>query len=131
MRPETRTGIDDPAAGQAQDSSLNGPVPFSLAEVRARLVEYFVVYALPGRTDRPLGQSGRQVRQNKRGSIPAEPAPILERLHVGGDGWLTLVQGFCRMFRRAAGRPASLRRHADKWGRRRIPGIANSRSAFG
>jgi hypothetical protein len=34
------------------------------------------------------------------------------------------------MFRRAAGRPASLRRHADKWGRCRLAGISNSRSAW-
>ena len=78
-----------------------------------------------------LDWTGRQVRQDKRGSTPAELPPILERLQVTTEGWLKLVQGFSRMFRRAAGRPASLRRHADKWGRRRMPGIANSRSVFG
>lgn len=78
-----------------------------------------------------LDWTGRQVRNDKRGSIPAELAPILKRLQMSSDGWLDLVQGVSRMFRRAAGRPASLRLHADKWGRRRMPGITHSRSIFG
>ncbi len=78
-----------------------------------------------------LDWTGRQVREDKRGSIPAELAPILKRLQMSSDGWLDLVHGFSRMFRRAAGRPASLRRHADKWGRRRTAGLANSLSVFG
>ena len=78
-----------------------------------------------------LDWTGRQVRQDKRGAIPSELAPILERLQVNGDGWMHLVQRFSRMFRRAAGRPASLRRHADKWGRCRLAGISNSRTVFG
>jgi hypothetical protein len=52
-------------------------------------------------------------------------------LQVNGDGWMHLVQSFTRMFRRAAGRPASLRCHADKWGRCRLAGISNSRAVFG
>ena len=65
-----------------------------------------------------------------RGAIPPELAPILERLHVSNEGWLTLVGHFSRLFRRAAGRPTSLRREAEKWGRRRTPGIAHSRAVF-
>ena len=78
-----------------------------------------------------LDWTGRQFRADKRGAIPSELAPILERLQMTGEGWLNLVNGFSRMFRRAAGRPASLRQHADKWGRRRMPGLANSRAVFG
>jgi hypothetical protein len=58
-------------------------------------------------------------------------APILERLRLSRDGWLDLVQEFSRLFRRAAGTPSSLRHHTDKWGRRRMAGIANSRARFG
>ena len=47
------------------------------------------------------------------------------------EGWLQLVGGFSRMFRRAAGRPGSLRREADKWGQRRMPGITHRRAVFG
>ena len=78
-----------------------------------------------------LDWTGRQVRQDKRGAIPSELSPILERLQIDGDGWLKLVKGFRGMFRRAAGRPASLQRHADKWGHNRMSGIASSRTVFG
>ena len=78
-----------------------------------------------------LDWTGRQIRQDKRGAIPSNLAPILERLQLSRDGWLDLVQGFSRLFRRAAGTPASLRRHSDKWGRRRMAGIGNSRALFG
>ncbi len=74
--------------------------------------------------------TGRQLRQDKRGAIPNELAPILERLHVTGEGWLQLVEHFSRLFRRAAGQPTSLSRDAAKWGRRRRPGIAASRAFF-
>jgi hypothetical protein len=38
--------------------------------------------------------------------MPAELAPILERLHVTGEGWLRLVLDSSRLFR-------LVRRHAD------------------
>ncbi len=51
-----------------------------------------------------LDWTGRQIRDDKRGAIPADLAPILARLKVSDDGWLQLMRGFNRMFRRAAGR---------------------------
>ncbi|MSR60595.1 MAG: hypothetical protein EXS05_23635 [Planctomycetaceae bacterium] len=80
---------------------------------------------------RLLEWTGRQVRSDKPGAISTDLAPIFERLQMHQEGWLQLVGGFSRLFRRAAGRPASLRREADKWGRRRMPGITNSRAVFG
>ena len=32
-----------------------------------------------------LDWTGRQLRQDKRGAIPRDLAPILERLHIGGE----------------------------------------------
>ena len=61
---------------------------------------------------------------------PAEAAPIPDRLRVTGEGWLRLVKDFSRLFRRAAGTPASLRAHAEKWCRPRTTGISNSRAIF-
>jgi hypothetical protein len=78
-----------------------------------------------------LDWTGRQIRQDKRGAIPSDLAPILRRLQLSRDGWLDLLQEFSRLFRRAAGTPSSLRRHTDKWGRRRMAGIGNSRALFG
>ena len=34
-----------------------------------------------------LDWAGRELRVGKRGAIPADIAPILERLHVQADGW--------------------------------------------
>jgi len=55
-----------------------------------------------------LDLTGRQIRADKRGAIPADLAPIVERLHVDSDGWLKLMGRFGRLFRRAAGRPQSM-----------------------
>lgn len=77
-----------------------------------------------------LDWTGRQLRAGKRGSIPDDLPPILERLHVTGAAWLDLMTRFSRLFRRAAGRPDSLRRHAVKWGRERSPGLLQSQALF-
>jgi len=89
---------------------------------------------LPMRLDQYLellDWTGRQVRQDKRGAIPGGLAPILERLQLPGERWLDLVTNFGRLFRRSAGMPESLRRDAEKRGRRRVVGMAVSRQLFG
>ena len=78
-----------------------------------------------------LDWTGRQYRQDKRGAIPAELAPILDRLTMDADGWLKLMRDFRRKFRRAAGRPESLTKEAQKYGVGRMPGINHSREIFG
>ena len=52
---------------------------------------------------RLLDWTGRQLRRDKRGAIPSDAAPILQRLKILEEGWLHLVQDFSRVFRRAAG----------------------------
>lgn len=74
--------------------------------------------------------TGRQWRADKRGSIPAELAPIFERLHLGEAGWWRLLMGFQKQFQRAAGCPAALEREARARGVRWIRGIGASRAAF-
>jgi len=69
-----------------------------------------------------LDWTGRQLRREKAGRIPAEFAPILERLDCSGETWLDLVRNFRKRFRTEAGRPITLqgvttlrrtRRHAN------------------
>ena len=55
-----------------------------------------------------LDWTSREYREDKRGAIPAELAPILDRLSLSSGGWLKLLRDFRRKFRRAAGRPESL-----------------------
>ena len=77
-----------------------------------------------------LDWTGRQIRHDKRGAIPADLDPILKRLHVVGDAWLDQVQHFGRWFRRAVGRATTLADAAAQRGRRWLHGIARSRQAF-
>jgi hypothetical protein len=77
-----------------------------------------------------LDWTGRQWRSDKRGAIPRELAPILERLQLGEAGWWRLLSAFGRRFRRAAGRPEALEREARARGVRWLQGIAASRAAF-
>jgi len=69
-----------------------------------------------------LDWTGRQLRRDKVGRIPAELGPILERLDCSAETWLDLVRNFRKRFQTEAGRPLSLpgvssqrrtRRHAN------------------
>jgi hypothetical protein len=55
-----------------------------------------------------LDWSGKQLRGGKRGSIPAELAPILDRLDLEVDHWLQGIQSFGEWFSDFAGRRATL-----------------------
>jgi hypothetical protein len=77
-----------------------------------------------------LDWTGRQSRQDKRGPIPSELAPILERLQIAGESWLDMVLNFRRWFRRAVGRADSLAAEAASRGRRWLHGVTRSRVAF-
>ena len=59
---------------------------------------------------RLLDWTGRQIRRDKQGAIPipADLAPILDRLHLAGDMWVEQVKHFGRWFRRAVGRASTL-----------------------
>jgi hypothetical protein len=77
-----------------------------------------------------LDWTGRQMRSDKRGAIPAELPPILDRLQIRSETWLTLITNFPRLFRRAAGHPAVLRQDAADRGRRPV-GLHASEVLFG
>ena len=53
---------------------------------------------------RILDWTGRQARSDKRGMIPHELRPILDRLGVRGESWVDCVENFGRWFHREAGR---------------------------
>jgi hypothetical protein len=52
--------------------------------------------------------TGRQLRLDKPGQIPAQLAPILTRLDCSPETWLDLVKNFRRRFATEAGRPETL-----------------------
>jgi hypothetical protein len=52
---------------------------------------------------RLLDWTGRQIRKDKVGVIPAECAPILERLDCSAETWVDFVRNFRKRFRGEAG----------------------------
>jgi hypothetical protein len=81
-----------------------------------------------------LDWMGRQLVSGKRGAIPAQLAPMLERLTIAESEWLEVVGNFGRLFYRVAGRPVSVSRQRTRLGRRfraggaRLLGAATSPS---
>lgn len=78
-----------------------------------------------------LDWTGRQIRRGKTGSIPVHLAPILERLHINAEAWVTAVANFSRWFRTAVGRAENLAREAARRGRKFLHGTSRSRTVFG
>ena len=72
-----------------------------------------------------LDWTGRQLASGKRGAIPADLAPILERLQIAEKDWCELAGNFGRLFQRVAGRPSSLARQRSRHGRRFRSGRAH------
>ncbi len=77
-----------------------------------------------------LDWTGRELRRDKRGAIPEDLAPILDRLGVDRSNWVRTVRDFGRMFKQAAGRASSLVRAAPRCSRRWFQGKAAAQIAF-
>jgi hypothetical protein len=78
-----------------------------------------------------LDWTGRQLRPDKRGAIPADVAPILERLQLSGETWVDLIENFGRWFRRAAGTAESLAQEAVRRGQGWMHGVSHGRVLAG
>lgn len=52
--------------------------------------------------------SGRCIREDKRGAIPAHIKPLFERFMVNEQDWLEIMQEFNRHFIHAAGSPCKM-----------------------
>jgi hypothetical protein len=71
-----------------------------------------------------------QLRDGKRGAIPASLAPILERLGIDGDELLNTLEDFPRLFPRLVGRAAQLLERAQEVGRRWLHGVRPAARVF-
>ena len=78
-----------------------------------------------------LDWTGRQIRDDKRGSIPSHLQPIIDRLQINGDVWVETVKEFGRKFRRAAGSPDSLAAEAARQDSNWLQGTRNAATVFG
>ena len=77
-----------------------------------------------------LDWTGRQVRNDKPGAIPAHLEPVLDRLQISTDCWADLVDSFGHWFHRAVGRPSSMAAECQRRGRAWLHGISHARQAF-
>ena len=94
-------------------ASNKGFLPLGLAQYRAL-----------------LDWTARQVRTDKRGAMPADLEPIMERLGVSAELWVECVMNFRKWFRSSVGRPKSMSTHADSRGHNRAISISSSRRLF-
>jgi hypothetical protein len=69
-----------------------------------------------------LDWTGRAIRDDKRGHIPEDIPPILARLGIDPQQWLTQMQPRGNRFGRAIGRLDNLKAHASALGQRWIKG---------
>jgi hypothetical protein len=77
-----------------------------------------------------LDWTGRQLRATKRGAIPDQLAPILERLGVISDDWIETVREFGRRLETEAGRCDSLSAMAARRGKAWLHGQRAATLAF-
>lgn len=77
-----------------------------------------------------LDETGRQVAKGKRGRIPPSLKPILERVSINSDNWLTTSRNFSRLFPRVAGSVQKMREAAEAAGRQWFKGLSAAASCF-
>jgi REP element-mobilizing transposase RayT len=74
--------------------------------------------------------TGRQFREDKRGSISEALPPILQRLAIDADSWLSLTKSFEEHFSTLAGRPDDIQQVCQNRGQCWAHGIGASRRLF-
>ena len=81
---------------------------------------------------RLLVWTGQQKRSDKKGSIPADYAPVLARVGIDAEMWIDLVWNFKKYFgkSRGAGSPDRMREMAASGGKMFQPGQKLARKCF-
>ena len=110
-------------AAQAKDGSRqpSGLMPFAGAAgegVSPKLPFHFRDYL------ELLDWTGRALRHDRRGVIPAGQPPILERLRIAPRYWLYMTKNFESRFKGLVGTAMALRAACESLGYRRTPGLA-------
>jgi hypothetical protein len=75
--------------------------------------------------------TGRQIRQDKRGSIDKSLPPILTRLNINAEAWIVALQPKGNVFGRAMGKLNHLRLHARALGQSWIKGLRQAEQLYG
>ncbi|MEJ2613297.1 MAG: transposase, partial [Candidatus Thiodiazotropha sp.] len=72
-----------------------------------------------------LDWTGRAILENKRGFIPSDKPPILERLQIDPKNWLTMTQEFESHFKGLVGAVNTLKAACKQFGYRRTPNLTS------
>ena len=102
-----------PLLGNEKKDQLDTGIPFHIADY-LRLVDW----------------TGRAIRDDKRGAIPVQLAPILRRLGLDEQGWVDNVEHFGRCFHRAVGPIEKLRQLSQTFEQRWLRGLQASRALY-
>lgn len=74
--------------------------------------------------------TGRLVRADKSGAIPADLEPILTRVSINADTWLDTVESLETAFARFIGRPDKIEERREALGKPRLHGFHSAKKAF-
>ncbi len=74
--------------------------------------------------------TGRQIREDKRGSIDEDLPCILTRLDIDEEHWLYMTQNFESSFKTLVGAVHSLRKVCEEMGYQRMPGRSSCEALF-
>lgn len=77
-----------------------------------------------------VDETGRMIREDKKGAIPDHLLPILDRLNLSGDGWLDMVKNINNNFFNAIGSCHAMRNFSAKFCKKSIKGIKMSKSSY-
>ena len=77
-----------------------------------------------------LDWTGRAIRSDKRGTIPAHLEPVLKRLSLDVENWVNTVQRYGSLFWRVAGRVEQILAAAKAAGRRWLKGVRAGQEIF-
>lgn len=77
-----------------------------------------------------VDQTGRSIRNDKKGFIPAMISPILERLQLNPVEWTRMVKSLEKEFVHAVGSQASIRLFSSKHSKRAPKGFAFSKKIY-
>ena len=75
--------------------------------------------------------TGRYMREDKSGHIALQTLPLLARLNIAPENWLTLTTQFTKTFKGAVGRPSALDGYYDHLNAKRRTSISQCEQLFG
>ena len=77
-----------------------------------------------------VDETGRILRDDKRGAINSETTEILTRLHISDESWMKLTTNFEKIFTGAVGSAEHLCAFTEHVGLHRTHGLANAKACL-